>query len=88
MSSKRHLTNLHFVLNYEDGRWKTDNGQLRAEGKTLTELDEKLKSLLVRQKNKNEDNERIKVTMEFNYGSIPSWIVQYHPYYMYRVIEV
>jgi len=86
LSSKNHKKAFHFVLDYESGRWKVDNGRLRAEGESLRDLDEKLKLLLGREK--TGEDEKIRVTMEFNYERIPSWIVQYHPYYMFRMIDI
>ncbi len=72
-----------FDLIHDGERWIAKNEDVVASGETFDELDEDIKTKL---KEKFNLVGRVKVTMEFDYRTIPVWIRQYHPYYLHRVV--
>jgi hypothetical protein len=74
-----------FDLIHDGEKWIAKNDDITASGKTLDELDENIKTEL---KAKFREGTKVKVTMELDYRTIPTWIRQYHPYYFYRTIYV
>ncbi len=72
-----------FDLIYDGERWIAKNDDIVASGETFDELDEDIKTKLEK---RSDFTGKVKVTMEFDYRTIPAWIRQYHPYYLHRVI--
>jgi len=70
---------------YHDGeKWIAKNEEMIVSGRTLRELDEKIRSKL---KDSYKKEKVVKVMMELDYRkNIPHWIWQYHPYYFYRTV--
>ena len=70
---------------YHDGeKWIAKNEEMIISGRTLRELDEKIRSKL---KDSYKKEKVVKVMMELDYRkNIPQWIWQYHPYYFYRTV--
>ncbi|AGK61032.1 hypothetical protein Asulf_01028 [Archaeoglobus sulfaticallidus PM70-1] len=71
-------------LLHDGKQWIAKNGEIVAKGETLDELDKEIESVV----RKKYPGKKVKVSMEFDYSSIPFWIIQYHPYYLYRVIYI
>ncbi|AEA47188.1 DUF5395 family protein [Archaeoglobus veneficus] len=79
---------LNLMLVHDGERWIAKNGDFFVAGKTLEELDENLKTELKKRMG-DLRGKKIEVRMEYDYrGTFPSWITQYHPYYLHRVIHV
>ncbi len=76
--------NMDFV---HDGQsWIARNEYLEVAGKSLSELDDRLREQIKSTCTPGSGN-RIKVNMDFDYSTIPHWMIQYHPYYIHRSVE-
>ncbi len=69
---------------YKEGKWMAFNDDISVSGRTLEDLDIKLKDLL---KKIFKKGTKIKIRMEFDYNTLPFWMTQYQPYYFYRIVE-
>lgn len=80
-------TDLEMYLSNEGDWWVAKNEQIKAIGRTLPELDDNLKSVLLRSK-KFKKGSRVKVFMGFDFSTIPTWLRQYTYHYFNRIITI
>jgi hypothetical protein len=78
------VINLNF---FHDGKqWIVRDKDLEVAASELGELDRKLRDAL-EQRYSPPRGTRLAVNLEFDYSTIPHWMIQYHPYYMHRRLE-
>lgn len=79
-----HVVNMSF---YHDGeQWIAWDGDLEVAASNLGDLDGKLREALEKRYTPHRGS-RLAVNLEFDYSTIPHWMIQYHPYYMRRRLE-
>ncbi len=78
---------MDLTLSYRGNKWIAHNDKMSFSGTTLDDLDDKIKTFVVKSgllKNKN----MYKVKMYFNNAEIPAWIRQYAQHYFNRVLII
>jgi len=78
-------TDLEMVLIHDGKHWVARQAEIAAWGETLPELDEHLVTVL-RQSGQFPQATRIKVLMNFDFDTIPTWLRQYAYHYFNRSI--
>ncbi|MCF8038654.1 MAG: DUF5395 domain-containing protein [Desulfohalobiaceae bacterium] len=76
--------NMDFI--HDGKRWIARTENLEVAAASLEELDGRLREA-IKARCEPESGSRVKVNMEFDYSTIPHWMIQYHPYYIYRSME-
>jgi hypothetical protein len=66
--------------------WIARDEGIEVAAPSLGELDRKLREK-IRERYSPSEGTRLTVTMEFDYSTIPYWMIQYHPYYIHRRLE-
>ncbi len=70
-----------------DGKcWIARSDRLEVAAQSLGELDDRVREQ-IRNECAPDPGSRVKVNMDFDYSTIPLWMIQYHPYYIYRSVE-
>ena len=78
------LVNMNF---FHDGKqWIARDHKVEVAASSLADLDGKLYEAL-RELYSPSEGSRITVNLDFDYSTIPHWMIQYHPYYMHRRLE-
>jgi hypothetical protein len=77
---------MNFSFNHDGREWFAESGDISARGASLPELDADIRAKV--QRTYPGKNKSFKVTMEFDYRTMPFWLTQYHPYYMHRVLVI
>ncbi len=76
--------NMDFI--HDGTSWIARTENLEVAAASLRELDSRLREA-IKTRCEPESGGRVKVNMEFDYSTIPHWMIQYHPYYIYRSVE-
>lgn len=76
---------VYFTLTHDGQRWIASNREVVAGGETLEALDADIRNKLG-SRFSIQKGTTIQVNMEYDYGTMPLWIRQYHPYYFRRVV--
>ncbi|MCF8106279.1 MAG: DUF5395 domain-containing protein [Desulfohalobiaceae bacterium] len=76
--------NMSFI--HDGTNWIARDTGLEVSGRSLGELDEKLR-LAIEKAYSPPQGSRLAVNMDFDYSTIPYWMIQYHPYYIHRRLE-
>ncbi len=72
---------------FHDGRqWIARDEDLEVAAPSLTDLDGKLREE-IKSRYSPQQGTRLTVNLDFDYSTIPHWMIQYHPYYMHRRLE-
>ncbi|MFO8058781.1 MAG: DUF5395 family protein [bacterium] len=74
-------------LIHDGSMWLAENGETRASGRTLAELDRELGKLLGRD-HPEVSGSSIKVRMTFDNAVFPEWMRQYSNHYFNRVVTI
>ncbi|MCF8085869.1 MAG: DUF5395 domain-containing protein [Desulfohalobiaceae bacterium] len=67
-------------------QWIARDEDMEVAAPSLTDLDGKLREE-VRFRYTPSQGARFTVNLDFDYSTIPHWMIQYHPYYMHRRLE-
>ena len=78
------VMNMSFFHN--GSQWIAHDGDLEVAASSLPDLDDKLREA-IRSRHSPPHGTRLAVNLEFDYSTIPVWMIQYHPYYMHRRLE-
>jgi hypothetical protein len=78
---------IEFAVTHDGEHWIAENGELRAEARTLAHLDQEVKRLL-REDGTLRDGVTLEVLMAFDTASIPRWLHQYQQHYFNRILRV
>jgi len=79
------MKELNLILIHNGKEWVAKNGEIVVKGRTLDELDKNIRGVL---KGKFKKGEKIEVKMEYDYRTFPFWMIQYHQYFLRRIIYV
>ena len=80
------MQTVNMSFRHDGKHWIAENKGMAVAAETLAELDNRLREEIKLRCNPGKGS-RVKVTMEFDYATIPHWITQYHPYYIHRSLE-
>ncbi|MCF8107298.1 MAG: DUF5395 domain-containing protein [Desulfohalobiaceae bacterium] len=76
--------NMSFI--HDGTNWIARGKSLEVSGRSLGELDQKLHQA-IQKTYRPEQGTLMTINMDFDYSTIPFWMIQYHPYYIHRRLE-
>ena len=77
---------IDFTIIHSRNKWQAFNEYLQVSADTLEELDQNIKTLLVKDK-RVKKGDKVKLFMAFDNAAIPEWIRQYSQHYFNRIVE-
>jgi FKBP-type peptidyl-prolyl cis-trans isomerase 2 len=81
------MKKIRLSLKHDGTHWVATDGNHSFAGKSLDELDKEIEKFL-RNSERLQEGERVKVYMYYDNRSIPQWIRQYSQHYFDRIVEI
>ena len=78
------IMNMSFV--HDGSHWIARGESLEVAAQSLGELDQKLREAIKKRYSPYQGSQ-VTVNLDFDYSTIPTWMIQYHPYYIHRRLE-
>jgi len=80
------MQTLNMTFIHDGTHWIARDALLEVASKSLSELDQRLRQAIEKAYSPQQGS-RLAVNLEFDYSTIPRWMIQYHPYYIHRRLE-